>query len=393
VNKTQSFFYLDHVDKFLHLTEPLYAYIYYKNFKIDLLSGQRTDFDIGELKVDFEQKKFSKNYPEPIIYHCFFELGYIFEDLANLVKETTPLYIKIKYSKSSEIAFDESKPFDDNSLSPKEYPRYKQYKKQFKRVMNHLLRGDCYQINLTSPFYLNFESWSPEDFLQKLWSEKKARALFAHATYIHGLDKLYISNSPECLFKYYQGELFSLPIKGTKKVLGDSQRTSAFSELVDCKKEQAELYMISDLIRNDLTRIELTPAKVVAKKVRLDVPNIVHQFSILKVKLSPKANLWQAMCGLFPGGSVTGAPKNNVMQFINEIEHYDRGFYCGSTVMLYKKTKSASINIRSSEIDFNLKELKYGSGGGVTLLSESRAEFDEIFTKMDSFLQLIKFKS
>jgi para-aminobenzoate synthetase component 1 len=392
VTKTQSYFYLNHEDQFLHLTEPEYAYIYYKNFKLNLLTGHRSDFDKSELKDDLSQKKFSEHYAHPIVYHCFFELGYIMQGLDDLVKETTPLMIKVKYHQAQKVQFDTSKPIENNNLTPKDYPRFKQYKKQFKKVMSHLLKGDCYQINLTSPFYLNFDAWEPEDFLQHLWRERSTRALFAHATYIHSLDKLFVSNSPECLFKYHQDSLYSLPIKGTKKVLADQERPGAFKELVQSKKEQAELYMISDLIRNDLTKVELIPSEVVSKKVRLDVPNIVHQFSVLKVSLTKQANLWQAMEALFPGGSVTGAPKLNVMKFIQEIENFERGFYCGSTVLLYKNTKSASINIRSSEIDFNQRELKYGSGGGVTLLSEPKSEFDEIFTKMDSFLQLIKFK-
>jgi para-aminobenzoate synthetase component 1 len=392
VTKTQTYFYLNHEDQFLHLTDPEYAFIYYKNFKIDLLTGEKSDFNKEELKNDFANKPFKVHYKNPIIYHCFFELGYLMQDLEHLVKESTALMIKIKYRSAKRMSFDSSKPLDDNHLTPKDYPRFKQYKKQFKQVMNHLLKGDCYQINLTSPFYLNFDSWEPQDFLQRLWRDKPSRALFAHATYIHSLDKLLVSNSPECLFKYHKNSLYSLPIKGTKKVSSDLERKSAFKELVQCQKEQAELFMISDLIRNDLTKVEMIPSEVIAKKVRLDVPNIVHQFSVIKVNLTKKANLLDAMEALFPGGSVTGAPKYNVLKYINEIENFERGFYCGSTILLYKNTKSASINIRSSEIDFNQRELKYGSGGGITLLSEAKAEFDEIFTKMDSFLQLIKFK-
>ena len=52
---------------------------------------------------------------------------------------------------------------------------------------------------------------------------------------------------------------------------------------------------------------------------------------------------------------------------------------------------ASSINIRSAEIDFSKNELKYGSGGGVTLLSQSRSEFEESYLKMKSFLRLLRF--
>jgi len=388
MNETQSFFYLEHIDKFLHFTRPFYATLFYKNFKLNLETGEKEFYSIDELRADLEQKKFIDHFNEPIVYHFYYELGYLIQNLETLVKDSTPLYVKIHYQNVDTIDFDN--PPEKDSVSPKDYPRYKEYKEKFNLVQKHLRDGNCYQINLTEPFYLKFENWTPLEFMQSVWSDKKNRAFFAHSTYIHSLDKLFLSNSPECLFKFHDDYLYSLPIKGTRKVEHDSEREFAFTEMSRSKKEEAELFMISDLVRNDLTAVEMIPSEVKAKKERLDVPSIVHQFSILRVKLTKEANLYQALSALFPGGSITGAPKLNVMKYINEIEGYERGFYCGSTMLLYKNIKSASINIRSSEIDFNLSEIKYGAGGGITLLSESRSEFDELFAKMYSFLQLIK---
>lgn len=390
MNESRSCFYLNDQETFLELSGPSVSELYYKDFKLNLLTGEKSEISFDEVKKELEQYCLSDYYQEPIVYHFFYEAGYLFNNLSHLVKSTTALFIKIKYQRAGKSELKDTSDRGTFSLSPLDYPRYKNYKKQFSKVQSQLLKGNCYQVNLTSPFYLKFQNAKPNDFICNLWKEKSSRAAFAHYTYIDSLDKLFLSNSPECLFKYHSDKkkdyVYSLPIKGTIKLEQDESAENTFKKLVSSRKEQGELYMISDLIRNDLSRIELKPSEVVSKKSRLDVPGIVHQFSILRTQISKKVNLYQVMKALFPGGSITGAPKHNVMKFINDIETYERGFYCGSTVLLYKNIKSASINIRSSEIDFINKEIKYGSGGGVTLLSEAKCEFDELFVKMNSFL-------
>lgn len=396
MNNSRSSFYLNEQETFLDLTQPIESELYYKQFKLDLLTGQREDIEFSEVKEELEQYQLSEYYDEPIVYHFFYEAGYLFNELSHLVKSTTPLFVKIKYCSAKLSKLKDTSDRGTFDLAPLDYPRFKSYKKQFAKVQEHLHAGNCYQINLTSPFYLKFQNARPNDFICNLWKKKSTRGAFAHYTYIETLDKLFLSNSPECLFKYHSQKnkdyIYSLPIKGTIKLEQDESAENTFKKLISSRKEQGELYMISDLIRNDLSRIEFKPSEVVSKKSRLDVPGIVHQFSILRTQVSKSVNLYQVMKALFPGGSITGAPKYNVMKFINELEDYERGFYCGSTVLLYKNIKSASINIRSSEIDFNSKEIKYGSGGGVTLLSEAKSEFDELFVKMNSFLHLFPMK-
>ena len=78
-----------------------------------------------------------------------------------------------------------------------------------------------------------------------------------------------------------------------------------------------------------------------------------------------------------------------VIDLLNELECYNsRGFYCGSTIILHKSLFGASINIRSSDICFEDHKLKYSTGSGVTLLSKSREEFNELLAKERSVLNL-----
>jgi anthranilate/para-aminobenzoate synthase component I len=94
------------------------------------------------------------------------------------------------------------------------------------------------------------------------------------------------------------------------------------------------------------------------------------------------------MQSLFPGGSITGAPKKKVMSLISSFERYQRGAYCGSTLLCINKRKSASINIRTALIDFEHKVWRYGAGGGITLLSKAHEEFQEMELKVSSFTSL-----
>ncbi|MEX0797982.1 MAG: chorismate-binding protein, partial [Bacteriovoracaceae bacterium] len=230
---------------------------------------------------------------------------------------------------------------------------------------------------------------------KNVWCMPLSLGAYALCSFISELNQLFLSNSPECLFQVRNQEggsssIYSMPIKGTIKINEESERKKAWSILKNSLKDQAELYMITDLVRNDLTRVQMSPAQTRSKKLPLHVPGIVHQYSIVESAINGPLNLRDALKGLFPGGSVTGAPKKRVLKILRDLEEHERGFYCGSTVILHRNLKAASINIRSCEIDFSSREMKYCAGGAITLNSEVQSEFDETYAKMESFLQLLK---
>jgi para-aminobenzoate synthetase component 1 len=401
MNKTYSIFYLSSLRKFLFCTKPISAYQYYRDFRIDLLTGIKETYKLSKFLNQLDLLKVTYNSKTPLVIHLFYELRTSGE--SQDLPANKPLALAIEYSSysiNSELqtieAYEENEENEETHsnqihLEAKEYPNYKDYKKKFDRVYKHLLDGDCYQVNLTSQFFFKFSrELRPEDFINQLWKEKESIGAYAHCTYVHSLDKLFLSNSPECLFQIKHRksrmDLITMPIKGTAKINHVRAIPKAWLELCRSKKEQAELYMISDLLRNDLAKIESGEAKILKKKLPLIVPGIVHQYSLVQTSLKGEISLLQILKSIFPGGSITGAPKKRVMQLISKIEDNDRGFYCGSTIIFHKSLKAASINIRSAEVDFSTQEMQYGSGGGVTLMSEKRAEFDETYIKMKSFV-------
>ncbi len=199
---------------------------------------------------------------------------------------------------------------------------------------------------------------------------------------------MFLSNSPECLFQYEKNHIITMPIKGTLK-RGEDWKKS-WKEMLASAKEESELLMITDLLKNDLNRLDQPTAEVKKLRAPLLVPGLLHQYSLISLKLKNKVSLAQTIFALFPGGSITGAPKKRVMEIIQDVERYQRGIYCGSTILCYGPKKVANINIRTATLNVSERIWRYAAGGGITLLSKNSDEFKEMESKVSSFLTLIK---
>ncbi len=370
-------------DQLLKLEGATQAKAFYRHYCIDLITGERTELTIELWLLSLEELLMSETESNLRIIHLFYELGPLLLSLEESDEETL-LAIDISYSIQKQCS---GQAFSAIHLDLVSQPIFSNYKKAFDLGYQELLKGNCYQFNLTFPYVYKFsENLKAEDFIFTLWKERKNRGAYASATYIPYFDKLFLSNSPECLFQYDKGVLGTMPIKGTMPLAEGKDWKQLWRILCQDKKNQAELYMICDLLRNDLSSIELPLAHVVKKKSPLLVPGLLHQCSKIVVPLSEKVTLGSVIKKMFPGGSVTGAPKKRAVAILKGLESRQRNFYCGSTLLLHKNLKAASINIRSSEIDFLKCELRYQAGGGVTLLSKPQEEFEEMTYKHNSFI-------
>lgn len=365
--------------KTLKFFNPEFAYIIYPNRRQCLISKKVYNGGIHFLKSKLDSIKANSYLYKPIVFHLYYELGFVFQNL-DLIGKDDILGIVIKYKDSCYTDFSTVK---INKISLKSKPSFESYKKQFIRVQERLISGDAYQLNLTRNFKFSFKENTEEEFLNHFFS-KKSLSPFAHATFIPSLNQLIMSNSPECLFTIKEKKIYSMPIKGTIK-----EDEKGWNDLVNSKKDEGELFMISDLIRNDLTHISMIPSRVIHKKEKLKVPKIWHQYSLIEGALLKDTTLLDVISKIFPGGSITGAPKKNALKLLHEIEDSKREIYCGSTVVFHKSFRSASINIRTAHFDFNKKEISYGSGGGVTCLSKTNDEYEEMLLKTESFLSIL----
>jgi para-aminobenzoate synthetase component I len=369
----------------LELDNASEAYLYFRSSRLNLITGFPEVYPLENFLNELDQIDLDDEFSSPVVIHTYYELGLILAGLGHSVKPETPLAIRIDYSKAR-IRPKRKSRLQSVPLKSLERPSWSEYKGAFDYVQEKLLSGECYQVNLTYPYdFVTEEVFDPRDLSTFLMSAPGASA-YAHATYWG--EKFILSNSPECLFEYKNKMVSTRPIKGTMARKGNWKKT--WSELLKTKKEESELIMITDLLKNDLNRLSAPEAKVLKLRAPLLVPGLVHQFSLIQVKLKDKVSLLKTLQSLFPGGSITGAPKKKVMEIIQQVERYERGVYCGSTILLWKKRKSASINIRTAEIDLMERIWRIGAGGGVTLLSSPVGEFQEMESKVKSFLTLLK---
>lgn len=354
------------------LSSPTEAMFYGHGWKINLLTGEKSHFDSSTLFDVLNYKRKNR------ILHLSYEAGYLNNEGSHNLNEEMWLALDLHYDKVEEF---EAKG-DEVELTCIQSPSKEEYFKAFDKGYAHLERGDSYQFNLTFPFRFKFQG----DLFQSLMGHSQ-KGEYAHVTVVPSLHWAIVSNSPECLFNQKGNRIETKPIKGTI-ANGDG----AWEELTQSKKDQAELYMITDLLRNDLNRIE-PKAKVEKLKARLNVPGLIHQYSHISLETSEAVALKKVSKALFPGGSVTGAPKIRTMEILSELESTPRGAYCGSTFVFDEDEIKVSINIRTAEVDTNLNEFIYGAGGGITLLSDKEEEYREMLAKVDSFALLLQSSS
>lgn len=374
--------------EFLGVTQ---ATSYSLNTSTDLISGRKREGGLEELLSELGaislESHFSSSGESTTVFHLFYELGFALEEKADVhPSESDTLGIVLKFS--------EKRPYE---ISPKSEnielldttgPTSQEYFEAFRKGLTHLKRGDCYQYNLTFPFKVEMTPTSLDNFISNSWATPSLIGRFASVTKLPTDSSALFSNSPECLFNIEKkGDSYTLetfPIKGTESTSGKDP-DEAWRKLSSSLKDQSELFMITDLMRNDLSRLSGEWANVVAKKEKMFVPGLVHSYSHIKTELKKEVSLKEIVESLFPGGSITGAPKVRVMEIIETLEGHNRGFYCGSTIVASENNLSASINIRAGLLNYKKGEMQYHAGGGITFDSDPELEFQEMWDKVQSF--------
>ncbi len=368
----KSYAFFKKEEGFLSLSKPS-RYIRVTNLFIhDYLKGITLPFS----KESFHEI-LSDTWQVQVLYY---ELGMLFEWGEVSEEVEVELATFIDFSESCEIK--PLKDVDQTTAKPLSIISFKEYEEKFKKTYENLLDGNCYQLNLTS--LLKFEVDDLDKLEKTFLCQETFSNLseFAHLINLEVNDELIISNSPECLYCFKNGRVISRPIKGTVR---EEQGIESFT---GDEKNESELNIITDLLRNDLSRIGDSFSQVDAKREFFRVPGLIHQYSQISVAMDEYDSA-KILKAIFPGGSITGAPKKRVLKLIKNIENNSRGIYTGSTVLNFQNMKTSSINIRTLSVSKSSKEALYGAGGGITLLSEAHSEYLELLDKANSFLKVI----
>ena len=258
------------------------------------------------------------------------------------------------------------------------------YEAKVAAVIDYIRNGDIFQANLAHRFSAT-AAQRPDPVATYRALRQANPAPFA-SLLVDG-DRFIASSSPERFLRLDGGAVETRPIKGTKRRSADRREDAALAAaLVDSEKDRAENVMIVDLLRNDLSRVCLPGTVKVPVLCGIETYASVHHLtSVVTGLLAPGRDAVDLIAATFPGGSITGAPKIRAMEIIAELEGEDRGIYCGAIGAL-GFDGSADLNIAIRTLACEGQTLSVSAGGGITLLSEPAAEYEETITKAERLL-------
>jgi len=257
------------------------------------------------------------------------------------------------------------------------------YHDAVRRVLAYIRAGDVYQVNLSQRFAVAAEGLSA----LSLFDSFQTHNPMPFAAFVDCGAFALVSSSPECLLRRRGSRVTTFPIKGTRArgatVAADAEQILA---LRGDAKERAEHMMIVDLERNDLGRICRAGSVVVEELERVATfPTLHHIVSTISGETRADVSLAQILRAMFPGGSITGAPKIRAMEIIDELEPLQRGFYTGSIGVVFPNGDAAfNIAIRTATVTGG--GATYHAGGGLVADSRPEAEYAETLLKARSFL-------
>jgi para-aminobenzoate synthetase component I len=261
-----------------------------------------------------------------------------------------------------------------------------EYAKAFDAVQQYLHAGDCYQVNLAQRFaapasgdafaaYLELRQLSPAPYAAFLdWPQ--AQILCA---------------SPERFLRVQEGCVETRPIKGTRPRNADPAEDARLAEeLRHHPKDQAENLMIVDLLRNDLGKSCVPGSVRTPELFQLEsFANVHHLVSTVQGRLQDGRDALDVLRDCFPGGSITGAPKQRAMEVIEQLEPHRRGVYCGA-IGYVGHDGNMDTNIAIRTLVHSGGNIRCWAGGGLVADSQCEAEYQETMDKAAAMLQMLQ---
>lgn len=247
------------------------------------------------------------------------------------------------------------------------------YKDAIQKMVDYIVDGDIYITNMTRQIQIRSQA-DPYEIFRLLRKNNPS----PFGGYFHYNDVEIISASPERFFEIRDGVIRTRPIKGTRKRGETPEEDEALRlELQNSEKDKSELLMIVDLERNDLSRVcEPNSVKVEELFVTEAYATVFHLVSTICGKLQSDKDVVNVLEAMFPGGSITGAPKYRSMEIIDELEHSRRMLYTGSMGYIgFDGNCDFNIVIRTMVYQNGCYHI--GAGGGITCESDTEFEYEE----------------
>ncbi len=252
----------------------------------------------------------------------------------------------------------------------KAYPvKYQLYKDKFNSVQKEIHYGNSYLLNLSFKTEIDLAISLEEIFFKSTAPYK-----------LYLKDKLVLF-SPETFIKIRQNRIFTYPMKGTMV----KENEKSYDILLNDTKESAEHATITDLLRNDLSKVA---KNVEVERYRYIDEIITEEKTILQVSSEISGEILPEYIHkpgdifnqILPAGSVTGAPKQKTIDIIKSVEDYQRGNYTGVFGFFDGENIDSAVMIRYIEKEGD--KYFYKSGGGITHLSDCKKEYQELIDKI-----------
>ncbi|MER3319122.1 MAG: anthranilate synthase component I family protein [Allomuricauda sp.] len=254
------------------------------------------------------------------------------------------------------------------------------YFEKANQFLEHIHRGDIYEANFCQEFFAEEVSIDPWETYNKL----NAISEPPFAAFVKLDDRYLMCASPERYIKKTGQKVISQPIKGTApRGKNEEEDEKIKIALTKDEKERAENIMITDLVRNDLSKSALKGSVQVEELCKAYTFKQVHQLiSTIISTVSKDKNPVQLIKETFPMGSMTGAPKISAMKIIEELEETKRGLYSG-TVGYFDSHGNFDFNVVIRSILYNAtkKYVSYSVGGAITSKSNPENEYQECLLK------------
>jgi para-aminobenzoate synthetase component 1 len=250
------------------------------------------------------------------------------------------------------------------------------YRRAVDAARDAIAEGEVYQINLVQHLAAPFDG-HPAALAHAL---APLRPL--HGRPLIGNDWAIVSASPELFLGRRGDRVWTMPIKGTRPA-------GAASDLQASDKDAAEHVMIVDLERNDLGQVCLPgsirwPELMVARPMA----GVEHLVSRVEGRLRPDVTFARLLSALFPGGSVTGAPKVAAIDHIAALEPVGRGASMGALGTVHPNGDlELALTIRTFAVADG--RIHLWVGGGIVWDSDPAAEVEESWVKARPLLAAI----
>jgi len=259
------------------------------------------------------------------------------------------------------------------------------YLEVVERALEHIAAGDIYQVNLAQRFRLE-----PAPPAAALYRSLRAESPAPFSSLLTTPGGGIVSSSPERFFTIDGDRIETWPIKGTRPRGETSAQDQALAAALHASaKDRAENVMIVDLERNDLGRIcEIGSVRVPSLCEVVSYANVHHLVSRVEGRLRPDLGPADVIRAMFPGGSITGAPKIRAVEIIDSLEPTRRGVYTGA-IGYWDSNGACDFNIAIRTMVVEGGAVTFHVGGGIVADSTPEGEYEETLVKARGMMRAL----